>query len=131
MEKPSPAATYVAIAVAVSGFILIAAAWDGAAERNFVPAQFPYLLSGGLVGLGLIVVGTMILVLQALKQDGLERAREIEQLRRSVLELTTLLSPPDEYDPVVAGEFRPRPRVAPVEQPTAVAPDASGFERPA
>lgn len=131
MEKPSPVATYVAIAVAVAGFVLIAAAWDGAAERNFVPAQFPYLLSGGLVGLGLIIVGTVILVLQAMKHDGLERAREIEQLRRSVLELTTLLSPPDEYDPVVAGEFRPRPRAAAVEQPAPVAPDASGFERPA
>ena len=57
MDKPSPVATYVAIAVAVAGFVLIAAAWDGASERNFVPAQFPYLLSGGLVGLGLIVVG--------------------------------------------------------------------------
>ncbi|MFN2390275.1 MAG: hypothetical protein ABR575_11830 [Actinomycetota bacterium] len=52
-----------------SGFVLIGLAWNGAASKNFEPAQFPYLLSGGLGGLGLIVAGATFLLLATLRAE--------------------------------------------------------------
>lgn len=45
-----------AIAVPV-GFLMVAAAWKGTANTGFVFEQVPLLVSGGLGGLGLIVIG--------------------------------------------------------------------------
>jgi len=65
--------------------------WNGAASYDRVPAQFPYLISGGVAGLGLMIVGAAVMVVQshredrAALQDGLAEVREaIEQLQRVV-----------------------------------------------
>ncbi|MBA2281093.1 MAG: hypothetical protein H0W25_07640, partial [Acidimicrobiia bacterium] len=39
------------VGLCVAGFLLVFLGWNGAASRNAVPAQFPYLLSGGIAGL--------------------------------------------------------------------------------
>ncbi len=46
-----------------AGFVLIGLAWNGAALKNAPAAQFPYLLSGGVMGLGLIITGATMLML--------------------------------------------------------------------
>ena len=51
------------------GFIVIAKAWDGAASINFAQGQIPYLLSGGFLGLGLIVTGSMLLLLSTIRSE--------------------------------------------------------------
>jgi len=51
------------------GFLLIGLAWNGAASRNFVTGQFPYLLSGGFMGLGLIVTGAALLFLATVRAE--------------------------------------------------------------
>jgi hypothetical protein len=53
----------------VFGFILIAKAWDGAANQNWAPAQTPYLLSGGFMGLGLIITGATLLFLSTIRAE--------------------------------------------------------------
>lgn len=108
--KRNPTATYVGIALCVVGFTLIALAWNGAAEIDFIQGQFPFFLSGGLTGIGLIVVGVTIMVIEAMRRDGELRTLEIERLTASIAVLTKEMAPPDPYDPAVTGEFRPRPR---------------------
>lgn len=51
------------------GFVVIGKAWDGAANRNFITGQFPYLLSGGFMGLGLIVTGSTMLFLATVRAE--------------------------------------------------------------
>lgn len=51
------------------GFIVIGKAWDGAANLVRVDSQFPYLLSGGFMGLGLIVTGATLLLLASVRAE--------------------------------------------------------------
>jgi hypothetical protein len=52
-----------------AGFVVIGKAWDGAASKNFVQGQFPYLLSGGFMGLGLIITGCTLLFLATARSE--------------------------------------------------------------
>jgi uncharacterized membrane protein YidH (DUF202 family) len=108
--KRNPTATYVGIALCVVGFALIAIAWNGAAELDFIQGQFPYLISGGLTGISLIIVGVTVMVIETIRRDAELRTIQIERLTASLAVLTKEMSPPDPFDPSVAGEFKPRPR---------------------
>ncbi len=44
-------------------------AWDGAANRNTIQGQFPYILSGGLVGLALVITGGVLLMLATIRAE--------------------------------------------------------------
>ncbi|MFN2586525.1 MAG: hypothetical protein ABR613_00205 [Actinomycetota bacterium] len=52
-----------------AGFVVIGKAWDGAASINFTTGQFPYLLSGGFMGLGLVVTGCTLLFLSTVRAE--------------------------------------------------------------
>lgn len=52
-----------------AGFVVMGKAWDGAASVNFSTGQFPYLLSGGFMGLGLVVTGCMLLFLSTIRAE--------------------------------------------------------------
>jgi hypothetical protein len=52
------------------GFLVIGKAWEGSASINLrVDSQFPYLLSGGFMGLGLIVTGATLLFLSTVRAE--------------------------------------------------------------
>lgn len=51
------------------GFVIIGFAWNGAASRNFIQGQFPYLISGGVTGLGLIVTGSVLLLIATARAE--------------------------------------------------------------
>ena len=53
------------VALVVAGFIALFLAWNGAAGKDFVEGQLPYLISGGLVGLGLIASGLTVVNVQS------------------------------------------------------------------
>ncbi|MDQ3294205.1 MAG: hypothetical protein M3527_07130, partial [Actinomycetota bacterium] len=69
------------VGLCVAGFLLVFLGWNGAASRNAVPAQFPYLLSGGIAGLSLVVVGTGMLVVQNQRADRVALQATVESLR--------------------------------------------------
>jgi hypothetical protein len=52
-----------------AGFVIIGFAWNGAASQVRVDSQFPYLLSGGFMGIGLIVVGVVLLLLATVRAE--------------------------------------------------------------
>lgn len=66
----------------VAGFALIGKAWDGAASINFPTGQFPYLLSGGFMGLGLIVTGVTLLLLSTIRAERDVLTSQFEELNR-------------------------------------------------
>lgn len=53
------------VAYCVAGFFLIFLGWNGAATYDRVAAQVPYIVSGGFGGLGLIVLGSALIVAQS------------------------------------------------------------------
>lgn len=53
----------------VAGFAAIAIGWNGAASKGCVDCQFPYMISGGLAGLALVVFGSGMLVVSALRAE--------------------------------------------------------------
>jgi hypothetical protein len=58
-----------ALAIIFLGFVAILVAWNGSAGNLSVAAQFPYLISGGLGGLALVVAGASLMVTQNARQD--------------------------------------------------------------
>lgn len=89
----SPVPTYLGIAVAAVGFVLLAIAWGQAAAETNVALQIPYLISGGMVGLGLIMVGVTIVNVAAKRRDALLRAQQTELLASALRELGAALDP--------------------------------------
>ena len=66
---------YLAFGVIGLGFLALYLGWNGAANKNCVDCQIPYLISGGMTGLGLIATGIAVLVVQ----NGRRNRAEIEQ----------------------------------------------------
>lgn len=63
-------------ACVVGGFAAVFLGWRGVARTLAVEVQLPYLVSGGVAGLGLIVVGITVVLLQAeRRQAAMERQR--------------------------------------------------------
>jgi len=79
--------TYIGVVVAAIGFVLLGVAWAKVAGLVDVWKQMPYLLSAGLPGLGLVMVGLVIINVSARRQDGAERARQMAALTEALREL--------------------------------------------
>lgn len=127
---PGQLAVIAGVALLVAGGAMIAMAWNGAASLDYVQGQFPYLLSGSIPGLALVIVGVAVLVLAALRRDAAERTAQLDRLRAGVAELTTLIGSGNGHGGGVGGDYRPRSRSAPERQqatrplPTAGGPQA-------
>jgi hypothetical protein len=68
----------------IAGFVLIFLGWNGAASNDRVEAQMPYVVSGGIAGLALVVVGAALIVAHSLRGDRVELKASIDDLRRSI-----------------------------------------------
>lgn len=63
-----------------AGFIAMGIAWNGAAGKDFAQGQLPYLISGGFVGLGLIVVGTGLMLFESGRRAGTKVDHDLKEL---------------------------------------------------
>lgn len=72
------------VGLCVVGLLLVFLGWNGAASRNFLPAQFPYLISGGITGLCLVVIGVGTIVVQNQRTDRAALQKTMEQLIAAV-----------------------------------------------
>ena len=77
----------IGIGYCIAGFALVFLGWNGAASYNRTFEQFPYLISGGVAGLGLIIVGAALMVAQSLRNDRVELRASIDELRAAVDQL--------------------------------------------
>jgi hypothetical protein len=94
--------------VCLLGGLLLFLGWNGTASHDDIRKQFPYLLSGGLAGLALIVVGAALLVIEAVRS-------ERTALQDTILELRDALD-----------RLAPRSPIG----PGAVVAGATSFHRP-
>lgn len=134
MRGPARLATYLGRVLVVVGFIMILLAWDGAAELDFIQGQFPYLLSGAIPGLALIIIGAGLEYIQATRQFTAERAKQMAELNLAVLKLVkftrssgALQAGHDEEvrEPVTVGAEPPRTAVGTPESAFAAPPSPS------
>lgn len=89
----SPVPTYLGIAVAAVGFVLILFAWGQVAGEVNVALQMPYLISGGLTGLGLVMIGVTIVSVAARRRDAVLREQQTALLADALRELSAALDP--------------------------------------
>lgn len=91
LDPSSPLLTWVGLLIAALGFAAIAFAWGKVAGLDNVALQLPYVMSGGLTGLALVMVGMTAVNVAARRQDSAQRARESQELKAVLRELRETL----------------------------------------
>lgn len=66
------------------GFVAIFFGWNGAASRNVIMAQFPFLISGGIAGLAVVMIGASMLIVQNAREDRARLEATLERLITAV-----------------------------------------------
>lgn len=69
MQLGSKGSIYFAVGITAVGFLIMFLGWNGAAEKDFVSGQMPYLVSGGFAGLGVVFVGLSVAMAEARRRD--------------------------------------------------------------
>jgi len=75
----------------VLGLLAIGLAWNGAAGVDFAQGQIPYLLSGGAFGIGLIVLGAALVVVQSGRRDRAVLEEQLVDLNQSITRLASAI----------------------------------------
>lgn len=84
MNSNSNTTQYVTTALIVGGFLLIALAWNGAASEFLVDRQLPFVVSGGLTGIGMIIAGCTLAIVQEVRRAFAELAGHVDRLSSAV-----------------------------------------------
>ena len=103
-------ATYLGRILMAVGFLMIVMAWNGAAGLDFIQGQFPFLLSGAVPGLAMIIIGAGLEYIQAVRQYSAKRARQMAELNVAVVKLVGHIRED--------GGLTPAPVASPGEAPT-------------
>lgn len=91
LAPETPTLTYLGVLTALVGFVLIGIAWSEIAALTNVALQMPYLVSAGITGLALVMIGALLINLGAKRQDGARRQRQTEALTEAVAQLRVTL----------------------------------------
>ena len=74
----------------IAGLALMWGGWNGAASYNDIRKQFPYLISGGLIGLALVVIGVGLMIIQSQRADRVQLEANLHELRQILERMTGL-----------------------------------------
>jgi len=74
------------LALAGLGLLAIGIGWNGAAGQLSILGQVPYVISGGLLGISLVVLGAAMLVVQSAREDRALLEAKLDLLAEAVLE---------------------------------------------
>jgi MFS family permease len=77
----------VLLAGVTTGFVAMVLAWRGAAARTSVADQVPFVVSGALGGLALVVVSLAVLIVQVRRRAEALRRADLGRLRTAVVDL--------------------------------------------
>ncbi|QZY29236.1 hypothetical protein [Nocardioides coralli] len=72
------------VLLCVIGFVALFLGWNGAASKNVIMAQFPFLISGGMAGLAIVVIGGAMLVVQNAREDRARLEAKLDRLITAV-----------------------------------------------
>jgi hypothetical protein len=81
------AGVWVGLLLVAGGFGLIAYTWGEVAGLLDVALQLPFLVSGGLTGLGLILLGLLVVNLAVKRKEAIERHRQLDEVREALVRL--------------------------------------------
>ena len=70
------------------GFVVIGVAWNGAASNGVIEKQMPYLVSGGLIGLSLVIIGGALLIAESNRRDRAILEHQLIELTAAVQRLS-------------------------------------------
>ena len=91
-----PVLGYVLVGI---GLVLLLTAYLGVSREVLVAKQIPYLVSGGLFGLGFVTLGSRLMLIEDLRRD----AGRLDRLEQAVSDLhAALLTRPDAPSPYAA-----------------------------
>jgi hypothetical protein len=68
-SKRSKLGGQIGVILCLGGLILVWVGWNGAASYDRISEQFPFLLSGGVAGLSLVVIGAALIVVQSQRAE--------------------------------------------------------------
>jgi hypothetical protein len=71
--------------LAAIGLVAIGVGWNGAAGQLTLLGQIPYILSGGLIGVSLVILGAAMLVVQGAREDRARLEAKLDELTDAVL----------------------------------------------
>lgn len=91
LREPRLSITLALSAAVVAGFTLLVAAYQGVAPLLLVPKQVPYVVSGGMAGLGLIGTALLALRVHLDRVEAAQERRELADLQRRTLLLLKAL----------------------------------------
>lgn len=93
-ERPSRLPLYLGVVLAVCGWAAIGVAWYQAGRQELETGQLPFVISGGFGGWGLLLMGAVGIVVDAVRQAAWTlrsatdaQEREFGELRRALDEL--------------------------------------------
>lgn len=75
------------------GLAVILLGWAGAAHSSYLFEQVPYLISGGLFGLGLVFVGGLVYVASMMARNAAQQQRQGEEVVALLRDLRDGLQP--------------------------------------
>jgi len=78
---------WIGLAVAATGFVLLAIAWGQVAGETEVYLQVPYLVSAAFVGVGVLLIGLTALVIATKEQEAAAHRHEVDELLAAIDEL--------------------------------------------
>lgn len=76
----APTWTWVGVLVIGAGFALLGVTWGQVAAEAEVYRQIPYVISSGMVGIGLILVGLTVVNIVSRQRDAHDRQRQLQSL---------------------------------------------------
>jgi hypothetical protein len=86
-DPASNALTYLGVLVAAAGFVMLVIGWSDVAGTVDVGRQMPYLMSTGLPGVALVMVGLVMVNVSIRRQDSAERSRQMSALTEALAQL--------------------------------------------
>ena len=89
---------WVGLLITAAGFGLIAFTWSKVAALVNVALQLPYMLSGGFVGLGLVMLGLLVVNLAIKRKEAFDRHRQLEEVREALVRLREAIEVPTEEE---------------------------------
>jgi hypothetical protein len=73
------------------GLLAIGVAWNGAAGKDYTQGQIPYLISGGGIGVGLIILGAAMIVVENNRRDRMHLEAQLRELTGTMGRLAAAL----------------------------------------
>jgi hypothetical protein len=78
-------------ALVIAGLALVIIGWVGTSRTILVAGQIPYVVSGGLLGLGLLFLGSFLYFGYWLSLGSRQTREQLEDVNRSLTQIAALL----------------------------------------